>query len=145
MNWIQELTSNEPLRSRITAFLQTYGTPGLEKALQFYAATQEDYICKTKKSISKVKISEIYYLEIQKHNISIHTEQDTYQKYGTLNTELKRLSSHNFMKCNQSCLVSLDKIRTIQSNDVILLNNAKIHMSRNCAPKILIAFSNKRG
>ncbi len=145
MNWIQELTSNEPLRSHITAFLQTYGTPGLEKALQFYAATQEDYICKTKKSISKVKISEIYYLEIQKHNISIHTEQETYQKYGTLNTELKRLSSHNFMKCNQSCLVSLDKIRTIQSNDIILLNNAKIHMSRNCAPKILIAFSNKRG
>ena len=40
-------------------------------------------------------------------------------KYGTLANELKVLSMYGFMKCNQSCLVSLDKIKTIRRNEVI--------------------------
>ena len=48
-------------------------------------------------------------------------------KYGTLANELKVLSMYGFMKCNQSCLVSLDKIKTIRRNEVILINNIRLH------------------
>lgn len=86
-------------------------------------------------------INDIYYLEIHKHNITFYTNYGTYKKYGSLNNELKFLSPYNFIKCNQSCIVSLQKIRTISADKIILINDAKIHMSRNYAPKVILAFS----
>lgn len=141
MNWLQELLLDRKMKMNLTIFLKHYGIAGLEQALQFYTNMQQEYICKTKTSISKIKLYDIYFLEIQNHNITIHTNHGTYQKYGSLNNELKVLSSYNFMKCNQSCIVSLEKVRTICNNDIILVNEEKIHMSRNYAPKIIIAFS----
>ena len=99
------------------------------------------YICKTKTSVSKVKICDIYYLEIMGHHIDVHTEHGTYQKYGTLNNELKRLSPYGFTKCTQSCIVSLHKIRTVLGNEIILTNHEHLYMSRHYAPNVLMAFS----
>jgi len=63
------------------------------------------------------------------------------KKYGSLNNELKFLSHYNFIKCNQSCIVSLNKIRDIHHQDVILINDEILHMSRNYINKVIIAFS----
>ncbi len=117
-----------------------YGTTGLEQALQNYTDLQQEYICKTKTSISKIQIYDIYYLEILEHDISVHTQHGIYQKYGTLSNELKFLSPYGFIKCNQSCIVSMHKIKTICSNDIILINNEHLHMSRHYAPKVITAF-----
>jgi DNA-binding LytR/AlgR family response regulator len=125
----------------LNKFLKQYGVMGLEKALRLYSDMNQEYLCKTKSSVSKVKIGDIYFLIIQKHNISVHTEHDILFKYGTLANELKVLSMYGFMKCNQSCLVSLDKIKTIRRNEVILINNIRLHMSRSCTAKILTAFT----
>ena len=103
--------------------------------------THQKYICKTKKSISQINIYDIYYLEIEKHNITIHTNHGTYEKYGALSKELKALSSYGFVKCTQSCIVSLNKIKTINYGDIILINDVKLHMSRKYASQILIVFS----
>lgn len=141
MNWLEEFAFDKKLQVYLSKFLKRYGKSGLEQALQYYTNMQQEYICKTKTSISKIKVCDIYYIEIQKHNITIHTNHTTYQKYGTLNNELKLLPSNEFIKCNQSCIVSLRKIQSIHNSSIILTNNAKIHMSRNYAPKIIMAFS----
>lgn len=125
----------------VSNFIKQYGISGLEKALNFYIDMQQEYICKTKTSLSKIKINDIYYIKIKQHNISIYTEHDSYYKYGSLKNELKTLSAYSFIKCNQSCIVSIRKIKTIRYNEIILINNIKLHMSRNCVPKILGAFS----
>ena len=143
MDWLQEITNNKTLQNNLTRFLKTYGTSGLNQALAFYADMQQEYICKTRTSISKIKICDIYYLEIQEHNITIHTLDNTYTKYGTLNAELKVLASYNFVKCNQSCIVSLTKIKAIRHTDIILLNNTKIHLSRSCTKKVISMFTLK--
>jgi len=114
---------------------------GLDDALQLYQNTHQKYICKTRKSISQINIYDIYYLEIEKHNITIHTEHETYQKYGALTKELKALSPYGFIKCTQSCIVSICKIKTINHDDIILVNDVKLHLSRKYASQILIAFS----
>lgn len=144
MDWIQELTQNESLRCSLTAFLDQHGFPGLEKALQLYSTTQAEYICKTKTTVTRIEVDNIYYLEIQVHTITIHTEHGIYQKYGSLTDELKFLAPYGFMKCRQNCLVSLGKIHSICNDTIILANQLQLHMSQRYAPRVLSAFTRSR-
>lgn len=141
MNWLQKISENEQLQNKLFSFLSTYDISGLEQALQLYEDTQQYYICKTKISISKVRISEIYYLEINGHNITIHTERGDFYKYGSLNEELKILSQYGFIKCRQNCVVSLAKIKSIDGFDIVLINGEKIHMSKKLASKVILTFT----
>ena len=144
MDWIQELTHNESLSCSLNTFLDQHGFSGLEKALQLYSNTQAEYICKTKTAVTKIKMDDIYYLEIQTHTITIHTEHGNNQKYGSLTDELKFLAPYGFIKCRQNCLVSLKKIYSICSDTIILANHIQLHMSQRYAPKVLAAFSRSR-
>lgn len=141
MNWLEDLSKNRQLQSRLNDFLRSYGLPGLEQAINHYSNRQQEYICKTQDSIVKIMISDIYYLEIHGHNILVHTEKSVYRKYGSLNKELGDLSHYGFIKCNKSCIVSLEKINQILNDNIILKNNVRIHMSRTYAPKVLTAFT----
>lgn len=135
--------TNKTLQSDILTFIAIYGESALQEAMQQYMDNQQIYICKNKSYIAKIKISDIYYLQSQQHNITIHTPQKSYTKYGTLCGKLSTLFPYGFIKCNQSCIVSLSKITTIQDNDVILIDGTILHVSRSYAPKILTAFSLK--
>lgn len=141
MNITKDFFTDLKLQTKVRTFYNTYGAAGLEKAMQHYTDMQQEYICRTKTSFSKITIGEIYYLEIREHNISVHTHDHTYHKYGSLNKEWKLLAPYGFVKCNQSCIVSLDKIRTIVQDNLILINGVKIHISRTYAAKTLMAFS----
>lgn len=129
------------LNDTISKFLAKYGSSGLNQALKLYKDTQQEYVCRTRTSISKIHISDIYYMEIREHQITIYTQHGTYHKYGTLNNELKSLSPYGFIKCAQNRIVSLGKIRSICFNDIILINGAKIHMSKKYAISIISEFS----
>lgn len=140
MDWLRELTNNKTAYQKLSAFLSAYGIPGLEQAMQEYTAAQKEYVCKTKTAITRILISDIYYLKISGHHILVHTETEAFQKYGTLSKELAALAHYGFIKCNQSCAVALSKIKTIDQNQIILHNGEVLHMSRGCTHKVLIAF-----
>jgi len=144
MNWDKEIMSDKNLQTSLRSFCNRYGISGLKQAMKLYADMHHEYVCKTKISVTKIKIGDIYYLEICGHDISIHTHHGIYHKYGTLSKELDFLARYGFLKCNQSCLVSLNKIRTIDLDDIILINGSKLHMSRNYASKVLWEFYKKK-
>ena len=135
--------TNKTLQSDVLTFIATYGESALQEAIQQYINNHQIYLYKTKSQITKIKINDIYYLQSQQHNITIHTSHGVYRKYGTLSQELTTLYPYGFIKCTQSCIVSLNKIRTIQNNDIILINDTILHISRLYAPKLLIAFNRK--
>lgn len=141
MIYSNESQMDTELKDTISNFLAQYGSSSLKQALQLYKDSQQEYICRTKTSISKLYISDIYYMEIREHKITIYTQYGTYHKYGTLNNELKSLSSYGFIKCAQNCIVSLSMIRTINYTDITLINGTKIHMSKRYALAIITAFS----
>lgn len=145
MNWFHEISGNRSAQAKLYNFLINYGISGLEQALQLYTDMQQEYICNTKTSTSKIKVGDIYYLEIRGHNIIAHTDQGVFQKYGSLNNELKTLSGYGFVKCNQSCVISLSKIKSICNNEIVLTNNETVHMSRSYAPKVIMAFHSLTG
>lgn len=133
----------ENLQSYIHTFIAAYGESALREAMQQYIDDRQIYICRAKSHIARIPIRDICYLEIAQHNITIHTTHEVYKKYGTLNQELKILSPFGFIKCNQSCVVSLNKIKIIQNNNIILIDNTVLNSSRTYAPKVLTAFSRK--
>lgn len=135
--------TNRTLQSDILTFIATYGESALQEAMQMYIDNQQVYIYKTKSQTTKIKISDIYCLQCQQHNITIHTSHGIYRKYGTLSQELTILYPYGFIKCSQSCIVSLNKIKTIQNNDITLIDDTILHVSRACAPKVLAAFNGK--
>lgn len=147
MNWLEKISADEHLYNNLSLFLDQYEVSDLEKALQLYRTAHQTYICKTKQgkqSVTKINIYDIIYLEIKKHDISIHTTQGTYHKYGSLANELKFLSSYGFFKCTKNCIVSLNHIQSIHGDDINLIDGTQIHMSRKYAATIIIAFSQSK-
>ena len=144
MTCLSKTPIDTELNEIISNFLVQYGFSGLNQALQLYKNTQQEYICRTRTSISKIHISDIYYMEIRGHQITIYTQHSTYHKYGTLNNELKSLSPYGFIKCAQNCIVSLNKIRAINYTDIILTNGIKVHMSKRYALTTITAFSGSK-
>lgn len=140
MDWNEELKHDKDLRAGILLFLKQYGKEGLEQALKAYADGREEYIYKTKREIHLIPMDDILYLKINRHLITIHTTTGIYEKYGSLTEELKQLSSCQFIRCSQSCIVSLRKITGIQGSDIILVNQERIRMSRALTPKVVTAF-----
>lgn len=131
------------LLADIQSFITAYGESALQEAMHQYMDNEQIYIHRTKSQITRIMIRNIYYLQCRQHNITIHTSHGTYGKYGTLSQELSILYPYGFIKCNQSCIVSLNKIRTIQNNDIILIDDTILHVSRSYAPKLLTAFNGK--
>ncbi len=147
MNWLEKISANEHLYNNLSSFLGQYEISDLEKALHLYRTAHQTYICKTKQgkqSITKINIYDIIYLEIQKHDISVHTVHGTYHKYGSLANELKFLSPYGFLRCTKNCIVSLNHIQSIHGDDINLIDGTQIHMSQKYASTIIIAFSQSK-
>ena len=141
MNILQDIFNDKELEHKLSVFIKKYGLSGLVQALDSYEKAQQEYIFKTKTSISKVQISDINYIEIRGHHIVMHTSYGTFQKYGTLNQELRFLSPHGFIRCSQSCIVQIHKIKSIYHNTLLLKDGTTLHMSRYYSTKIILEFS----
>lgn len=137
----QIIQNNDNLKAELISFVTLYGISGLQEAMRLYIETSQNYICKTKTSVRKIKIRDIYYLQIHGHKITIHTANDIYHKYGTLHEEFAVLSAYGFLKCSQSCIVSLNRIKEIEGNSLILTNGDRLHVSRTYTAKVLTAFN----
>lgn len=142
MNFLNKLSSDQEFMEKFNSFLFQYGKEGLENAMEKYSELQHAYICKTKKTVSRINMDSIFYIEIWEHHIVVHTDTETFTKYGTLTKELAKLAPYGFIRCNQSTIAPVNKIAHIHHNNIILKNGVQIHMSRGCAPKVLAAYAN---
>lgn len=140
MNWMLEISKDKDFQNNLYSFLDKYGMSELGNALQYYQDMNQEYICKTRAATTKIKISDIYYLKICRHSITVYTTDGEYNKYGTLKDELKKLAPYGFIRCSQSHIVSIKKIKRIVQDNVILENGQPIHMSRNYANMVIMNF-----
>ena len=77
----------------------------------------------------KIPISSILYIESDLRRVLIHTTRSVYQCYQRLGELEERLSEHNFFRCHQSYLVSLDNI-DFYTNTRVYLKNSVIPVSK---------------
>lgn len=91
----------------------------LGKALTRIARREEkEIIVSGGSSMTRLPVSQIYYVEIRDHLLVYHTEHGSFEAWGKL-TELEaELSDHNFARCSNSHLVNLRHVVSILGNDV---------------------------
>ena len=77
-------------------------------------------LLRSEDSVERINIRDIYYVESQRHNIFVHTEQGIYTLRDTLQNMVNRLSGYHFERCSVSYLVSLAHVQSIRGNMAIV-------------------------
>ena len=83
---------------------------------------EQDYLfvkTETKGKMIKVKFSEIMYIEGLKNYVSIYTPEERIVTYSSF-LQLEEMLPATFMRVHKSYIVSLDKIKAVDGNQILL-------------------------
>ena len=102
----------------------------IDRALGRMVKRKAKYInISTKSGIRKIEIPDIYYIEIQDHDLYFHTKSGEYSQRGTMKEIEEKLEKESFFRCNKCYLVNLEYVTGIEENNV-LVGNEKVQVSR---------------
>ena len=82
-----------------------------------------------KNYVDRIKIDSIVYIETDRPNILIYTNDNKYTTKMSISKIDKILREHGFFRCHNSFIVNLEKINKIDVSD-IYINNATIPISK---------------
>lgn len=93
----------------------------IDRALQRLTRRKKKYFSiSIKGGIKKLDISQIYYIEVQDHNLCFHTTEGDYETKGSMREMEESLSKEHFFCCNKCYLVNLEHVSGIQGNDIMI-------------------------
>ena len=102
----------------------------LDRAAQRWRAAAESVMVALPTGTQRLLLWEIYYIEVQGHKLTYHTEKGQLPGTGTLQDAEQRLHGKGFLRCNKCYLVNQKHIRTVTGSDVVLSNGEKLQISR---------------
>lgn len=66
----------------------------------------------------RLPVSQILYVEVQKHYLTYHTDHGDYTMREAMKAAEEKLSSHHFLRCNNCYLVNLRRVTAVDGNQV---------------------------
>jgi len=93
-----------------------------------------------KGGVYKISISDIYYIEVQDHDLIYHTKTGSIVVRGTLREVEEKLSDEPFIRCNKAFLANLEYIDGVEDND-ILIGQDRILVSRSKKKELMDALN----
>ncbi len=103
----------------------------LNKLLSRIMMTKNDYITVRSASVvERIRLSELVYVECEKHRIVYHTLQKDIDVSGSLSDLEKTLAPHSFLRCYQSFFVNPKYIVGYSATELSLSTGVKIPVSR---------------
>ena len=91
----------------------------LRKALRRISRRAEkEIVVSSASSITRLRVSQIYYVEIRDHLLIYHTDQGNFESWGKLTEVEEDLSAYDFVRCSSSHLVNLRHVVSVTGNDV---------------------------
>lgn len=84
------------------------------------------FFVKSNSRLVKVHLKEIYFVEALKDYVIINTENARYTVHSTMKELDKKLGNVDFARVHRSFIARLDKIQSIDNQNVILENERKI-------------------
>ena len=78
----------------------------------------------------RLDISQIYYIESQRHNILFHTEKGDFLTAGPMKKVEALLKDKGFSKCHNAYLIHLMHVTGIVQNNVLLSDSTTLPVSR---------------
>lgn len=97
--------------------------------LLFKQLNKERIRLKTKRGMENVLIDNIYYIEKKDDLTIIHTQNQDYDIWETITSLYDKLKVYHIEKVNQSTLVNMKYIKTINDKTIILNNNIHLTLS----------------
>lgn len=78
----------------------------------------------------KLDCDTISYIESQRNNVIIHTDDRDYTTIGPLKRFDEMLMEHGFSKCHNAYIVNLSRVEAVQKEEVLLTNGVALPISR---------------
>lgn len=92
----------------------------------------------------RLNINQVTYLEIQGHNLIVHSSNKDYLLRSTLKEMEAKLNAAEFVRCNSCYLVNLSYVEAVRDNQVIVAGRA-LQMSRSRKKAFKDALTNYLG
>lgn len=158
MQFMDGMTAAEEIRKRDKEVVIIFITNMPQYAMKGYAVDALDYVLKpinyfafsqridralermvkrkkkymnivNKGKIRKIDISTIYYIDVQDHDLCLHTKDENFTWRETMKNMEDNLAEDGFFRCNKCYLINLEYVNGIEGNDV-LIGNEKVQVSR---------------
>lgn len=81
-------------------------------------------------SVNIIPVKDIFCFEAFRRKVIIHLDDKSLEFYGKISDIEKQMKKYNFIKCHRSYIVNLNKIKSLYSSELVLLNNQKIPISK---------------
>ncbi|RPD38172.1 LytR/AlgR family response regulator transcription factor [Chitinophaga barathri] len=98
--------------------------------------TAEYFFIKCDNKLEKIALAEVLYTEALQNYVAIHTPTRKYITYLTFNGVEEYLPGERFLKVHKSFIVALDKIESIEGNELII-GGHHIPISRNLKDEVM--------
>lgn len=97
-----------------------------------------------KNSIDRIKVDSIIFVETQRPDLVIHTKDTIYNTKMSMRKMENLLKEKNFFRCHNSFLINLNKVESLNGEN-ITLNNIKIPVSKHRIKNLKLAITNVLG
>lgn len=117
----------------------------MKEAFDIIEKENADYlILKTKIGFRKISFDNIIAIEANKHYQIIHLKNEDLIVRSTISSLMNNLSINpNFVQPHNSFIINLDFAREINGNNITLINEISVPMSKNLKSKIIKIFNSK--
>ncbi|MBE5037970.1 response regulator transcription factor [Subdoligranulum sp. DSM 109015] len=119
----------------------------LERALRALSARADGPVLdiKTREGLlRRIPAGSILYIEVQAHDVFLHTGTEVIRQWGTLSRYEELLQGAHFARCSTSCLVNLKYVRTVQK-DRVLVGQDSLTVTRTRRKEFLQALAQYKG
>lgn len=114
----------------------------IERAIKRMTRRQKKYIqISYKGKMKKLDVTEIWYVEVQDHDLYFHTSEGEFSQRGTMKEIEETLNEEAFFRCNKGYLINLDYVNGVEGSDV-LVGEDKVQVSRSRKKEFLDALNN---
>ena len=91
---------------------------------------KSELVIKSGSGYIKIEYRSINFLTSSAKKIIFHTEDGNFETYGAMKTVIGKIGPHGFSSPHKSYCVNLDKVRSINGNDLIMKNGDVIPVSK---------------
>lgn len=84
--------------------------------------------------VKKLRLQQIYYIEVQNRILHFHTEEGEYTIRGTMQKVEEDLTGHSFAKCNHWYIVNLRHVTEVRKNIAVVAGHELEISRRNRTP-----------
>lgn len=129
VRYCQDIFAAKPVAFLLKPIDSTRFNNALQLAIQQIESEQANIIMvNTQKTIFKLYLSKIVYIESRLRKVIYHTDEREYEVYAHLSDVEQRLSK-NFVRCHKSYIVNLDFATSLEGVFIVLHNGEKISVS----------------